>query len=340
MEDIPFYFEYKAYTLGFKTDVLLGNELLKTRPLIHLRVHVKNRGIFFSEIAPLPGFGTEAVSSALHFCKNFSEQTLTLQSLKKSLAGLPCCQTALERALYLALDAPRPLNPENLSFENTALFSLDQYTLESIERSMKQGFQSFKLKVGLQPFEVEKTLIIQILSSIAKPGALRLDANGRLSLVQTRAYLEFLEGKGLAFLEQPLPPGEEEAMLALGKAYSTPLAWDESISSVASLIAASQKGFEGIYVIKPSLLGSLKAFLNWRQQEPTKQLVYSSAFESSLGLEGLLALAYKAPTSLPLGLGTLAYLTPSPLVWHAFGPRVYSQPALSQANSAQLFNLY
>ncbi len=338
MEDILFSFDYKAYTLGFKIPVYLDKLKVKDRPLIYLKVQLEDKSIFFSEIAPLPSFGTESIDAALQFCENFSKRLVSLQTLAPSLSGLPCCQASLERALYLAT-ASSTLQEATVShFENTALLVAHNDTPKTVEGLLEQGFQNFKLKIGRLPFEEEQPILTQILRLMPKPGALRLDANGHLSLAQAQAYLDYLEGRGIAFLEQPLSPGNEDAMVALGKAYTTPIAWDESLVSLPSLVAANQKGFDGIYVIKPSLLGSLSGFLKWRKDNPEKRLVYSSAFESSLGLDSILSLAHTAPTALPLGLGTLAYLEPSHLVWHAFGPRVLYQPRLSQTKSAELFD--
>lgn len=338
MEDILFSCDYKAYTLGFKTPVYLGKLKAKDRPLIHLKVQLEDKSIFFSEIAPLPSFGTESIDAALQFCENFSKRPTSLRTLAPSLLGLPCCQAALERALYLATESSTLQEARVSHFENTALLVAHNDTPKSVEGLLEQGFQNFKLKIGRLPFEEEKPILTQILSLMPKPGALRLDANGHLSLTQAQAYLDYLEGRGIAFLEQPLPPGAEEAMLDLGLHYSTPIAWDESLVGFQSLVGASTQGFEGIYVIKPSLLGSLSGFLKWRKDNPEKRLVYSSAFESSLGLDSILSLAHTAPTALAVGLGTLAYLEPSPLVWHAFGPRVLYQPRLSQTKSAELFD--
>lgn len=338
MEDILFRFEYKAYTLGFKTPVFLGRIKAKERPLMHLKVQLENTGTAFSEIAPLPNFGTESIDAALQFCKNFSKRPVSLRTLAPSLSGLPCCQAALERALYVALEAPDSKNPKGVSFENTALLMPQPDVIKSVESLLNQGFQSFKLKIGRLPLKEEKSILQAILSLLPKSGNLRLDANGQLSLAQARAYLDCIEGRGIAFLEQPLPPGDEDAMLDLGQAYTTRIAWDESLTSLPSLVAASQKGFDGIYVIKPSLLGSLSGFLKWRKQNPGKSLVYSSTFESSLGMDNLLGLARAAPTALPVGLGTLAFLEPSPLVWHTFGPKVLYEPSLSQEKSAELFD--
>lgn len=337
MEAIPFSFEYKAYSLGFKAPVFLGKLKAKERPLIHLKVKTKAYGPFFSEIAPLPSFGTEGIDAALQFCKSFSGQLLTLGALSASLSGLPCCQSALERALSLALASSTTQEKKISHFKNTALFVLEKDTPKAVESLLAQGFQSFKLKIGMLPFHEETAILKQVLSLLPTPEALRLDANGRLSVAPARAYFDWLEGRRLAFLEQPLPAGEEEAMLELGHAYSTAIAWDESLVSLASVFKASQKGFRGVYVIKPSLLGSMSGFLNWFKKEPAKTIVYSSAFESSLGLDNILGLASLAPTALPVGAGTLAFLEPSPLVWHRFGPSVLYQPDLSQAKSAELF---
>lgn len=320
MEDIPFVFDYKAYTIPLNQPIWLGSRQSTQRAILHIRLVLEGNRVAWGEVAPLPEWGSETMESALAFCKEWAGKKLTLKALLPILHALPACQMALESALAM----PTKPSEASPSFEIAALLFPDTHILTSLEALLGQGFRTFKLKVAKLPFAEEKALIAAILSYL-KPvgGHLRLDANGALDLETAKRYLDFLDTQPIAFLEQPLAAGQEAAMLALADQHTTPIAWDESIGCIRAIKAAEAKGFRGVYVIKPSILGSLDEFLSWREAGPAKTLVYSSAFESSLGIDRILRLAATDPLPvLPLGLGPLAYYQPSPLVWHSFGPKL------------------
>ncbi len=343
MEDLPFVFHYKAYEIPLTQAIWLGKVQSTQRPILHLRLEIAGKGFVFSEVAPLAELGSETMDAALSFCKSFSGKEHTLKTLLPRLSGLPSCQLALESALHQAI---KPLDntaqAPQASFETAALLFPNSKTLHELEDLLKQGFKTFKLKVGILSFKEEKNMIEAILRYL-KPigGSLRLDANGRFSIESSKYYLDFLDNAPIEFLEQPLAPGQEDPMLALAAQYRTLIAWDESVTSLEGISAAAAKGFQGIYVVKPSLLGSLSQFLSWRTTNPQTTIVYSSAFESSLGIDLILSLAASPSQGLPLlplGLGTLAYYKPSPLLWHSFGPRLVYNPDFTQHRSALLWD--
>lgn len=343
MEDLPFVFHYKAYEIPLAQAIWLGQVQSTQRTILHLRLEIAGKGFVFSEVAPLPELGSETMEAALSFCKGFSGQEQMLKDLLPRLSGLPACQLALESALHKAI---KPLDniaqAPQASFETAALLFPSSKTIHELQNLLNQGFKTFKLKVGILSLQEEKSMIEAILKHL-KPigGSLRLDANGRFCIETSKYYLDFLDTTPIEFLEQPLAPGHEDPMLTLAAQYQTPIAWDESITSLKGIRAAAAKGFQGIYVIKPSVLGSLSQFLSWRAANLDKTIVYSSAFESSLGIDLILSLAASHPQGrllLPLGLGTLAYYKPSPLVWHSFGPRLSYHADFSQHRSALLWD--
>jgi o-succinylbenzoate synthase len=343
MEDLPFVFHYKAYEIPLAQAIWLGQVQTKKRTILHLRLEIAGKGFVFSEVAPLAELGSETMDAALSFCKSFSGKKYTLKALLPSLSGLPACQLALESALHQAI---KPLDKiaqgAQASFETAALLFPSLKTIHELQDLLNQGFKNFKLKIGILSFEEEKSMIEAILKRLNSiGGSLRLDANGRFCMESSKYYLDFLDTIPIEFLEQPLAPGQEDPMLSLAAQYQTAIAWDESITSLEGIRAAAAKGFQGVYVIKPSLLGSLSQFLSWRAANPDKTIVYSSAFESSLGIDLILSLAASHAQSrglLPLGLGTLAYYKPSPLLWHSFGPRLSYKPHFSQHRSALLWD--
>ena len=81
-------------------------------------------------------------------------------------------------------------------------------------------------------------------------------------------------------------------MMALRKRYSTPLALDESVANIRQLKSCYQKGWRGVFVIKP-LIAGFPSRLRQVCQEYALDLVFSSVFETSVGREAALQLAWE-----------------------------------------------
>ncbi|MCZ6674736.1 MAG: hypothetical protein O7C75_17545, partial [Verrucomicrobia bacterium] len=130
------------------------------------------------------------------------------------------------------------------------------------------------------------------------------------------AWLEFLEGQPVEFLEQPLSPGLENRMLEMAEPFSIPLALDESVAGSDSLVQWST--WPGPLVVKPSLLG------NPQIEMPTLALG-SSVFETAFGFEaGLQFLARHQKTDTAIGYDTGTCLEKDGWALHQPGPQLTS----------------
>ena len=84
--------------------------------------------------------------------------------------------------------------------------------------------------------------------------ALQVDANGAYGLEDAET-LAALDPFALLLIEQPLPEDDLRGHAALAAKLSTPICLDESITSVASAIAAIEMGACAIVNIKPGRIG-------------------------------------------------------------------------------------
>jgi O-succinylbenzoate synthase len=92
------------------------------------------------------------------------------------------------------------------------------------------------------------------------------------------------------FLEQPLPPGQFDAMLEMRTRYSTPIALDESVATLTQLEECYQRGWRGVFVIKAAIAGSPKRLRQFCQ-DYNIDAVFSSVFESAIARQAALQLA-------------------------------------------------
>jgi O-succinylbenzoate synthase len=79
-------------------------------------------------------------------------------------------------------------------------------------------------------------------------------------------------------------------MIKLTRRYQTPIALDESVNTLDQLKAHYYRDWNGIYIIKASILGSLNRLRQFCQDHPI-DLVISSVFETDIGRQALIDLA-------------------------------------------------
>jgi o-succinylbenzoate synthase len=181
--------------------------------------------------------------------------------------------------------------PKDLSF--CGLLPAGTAAFKAWKPLWQQGYRTFKWKIAVQPIEVEMGLFQDLAAALPIGSKLRLDANGGLTVKEAIQWLKLLEDIQrfqVEYLEQPLPPDRFKAMAQLNRSFSTPIALDESVATLAQLEHCHQQGWQGVMVIKAAIAGypqRLALFLEGKQIDA----VFSSAFETDMGRNAALALA-------------------------------------------------
>jgi O-succinylbenzoate synthase len=266
-------------------------------------------------VAPIPWFGSESVAEALAFCQGQAEEWRS-----QPIPGeLPATQFGLESAAAdldteNSVGGQEPAIPAD-SFANATICGLlpaGKTAVEIALQRLAQGHRTLKWKIGVHPIADEIHGLDQLVQALPPDARLRLDANGGLSLAQAEQWLAACDRVNASpqlatveHLEQPLPPNQLAAMTALGERYQTAIALDESVATVDQLEDCWQRGWRGVFVVKPAIAGSpqkLEAFGHHHRP----RLVFSSAFETVIGRRAALAIAARcapSPAS-ALGFGT------------------------------------
>ncbi|NET39668.1 MAG: o-succinylbenzoate synthase [Cyanothece sp. SIO1E1] len=257
-------FEYLPYRRKFRRPLVTAHGAWEFREGIVIRLEEPGGAYAFGEIAPVPWFGTESFDLALAWCH---EVEARIDPEDRAPTPLPCCNWALFSALKgiqeTAVDRSIPV---------AALV----VNADALPVKQAAGFSRYKLKIATKDRLAEMASMDALMTLLKEGDALRLDANGGLDERDYKAWLEFLEGKPVEFLEQPLGPGLENRMLEIAEPFSTPIALDESISGFTSL--CTWQHWPGPLVVKPSLLG-------WVDGELPPTVLGSSAFETAFGFE-------------------------------------------------------
>jgi len=159
-----------------------------------------------------------------------------------------------------------------------------------------QGFNFFKLKIGVKPIDAEIAAAHAIRKAL--PAAtLCADANCGLTLAAARRYAERTREARLAFIEQPLGADDLAGLKRLAAATKTPIGMDESIRSLADIRAAKRAGAKGASLKFIKLGGFREAFAAGKLCKTLglKINVAAKIAESSIGTAAAVHLACAVP---------------------------------------------
>lgn len=299
-------FDYTTYQRRFKQPLPTshGTWAMREGIIIHLTDSLGRSHA--GEIAPIPWFGSESMAEAIDWCERLGDH-LTQADIDRIPDTLPACQFGFGSAMMAF--ATNYLSPD-LSYLNlSALLPTGAAAIDSWQAMYASGYTTFKWKIGVAPIVEEVAVWRDLIAALPSQINLRLDANGGLTEAAANHWLEICDREPrIEFIEQPLSPELLKETIELAKIYHTPIALDESVSTCDRLQAVYDRGWRGIYVIKPGIAG-----FPWRLSEfiTTHQLdvVFSSVLETSVGRIAALQLAAKLKLTRALGFGIEDWLT-------------------------------
>jgi len=166
------------------------------------------------------------------------------------------------------------------------------------QKKIKEGFTFFKLKVGIKHPAEEAAAAVEIRRKIGAGIALCADANMGMTFQNARLFVERARDAGLMFLEQPLRDDDFDGMAALARVSPIPLNGDESIGSVASILALHRAGAIQGANIKTIKMGGVGATVHAMSVCAALGLNINLACkvaESSIAAAGLVQLGSIAP---------------------------------------------
>lgn len=166
------------------------------------------------------------------------------------------------------------------------------------QEKLAEGWRFFKLKIGIKPPFEEARAALEVRRELGPTVALCADANMGMRYADARAFAEGAREANLLFMEQPLHAEDFDGMAALARVSPIPLNGDESIGSVASILALHRMGAIGGANIKTIKMGGLTPAVHAMHVCGALGLNINLAgkvAESSIAAAGLLHLASLAP---------------------------------------------
>ncbi|MBE9011481.1 o-succinylbenzoate synthase [Pseudanabaenaceae cyanobacterium LEGE 13415] len=268
-----FRFEYRLYHRRFRQPLKTHHGVWAVREGILIRLEDESGRVGFGEISPLEWFGSESIEDAIALCRTAPE-SIDLDWIRG--ISLPACQFGFETAWG------SPLNPPLVGdFERRNSSGL-LGKIEDWESLWEQGYRTFKVKIAVAPIEMEIATLKALLNQLPENATVRLDANMGLSETETHQWLEFCDSYNIEFIEQPMGIDRFETMLKLSQQYRTAIALDESVANLAQLQDCYDRGWRGIFVIKPAIAGFPSKLREFCQQHSI-DTVFSTVFETAIG---------------------------------------------------------
>ncbi len=275
-----YFWQFRVYQRPLLHPLQTHHGLWEIREGIIIRLEAEDGRIGWGEIAPLPEFGSETLSAAILFCQSL-ENPLSINSIFYIPEQFPACQFAFESALEdLSIEnKSRELEPKNYSYllpTGAAVFPC----LDDILAANQTN--TYKWKIAVNSLKQELTLFEKLIDRLPRGIKLRLDANGGLSIAESKIWLKIAdECQIIEFIEQPLPPSQWLEMLQLSQDFTTGIALDESVANLRQIEEYYQRGWRGIFVIKPAITGSIQGLRNLLL---IPNLLFNFYFSALLGL--------------------------------------------------------
>lgn len=336
---MAYLFEFKPYRRPLRAPLRTAHGLWAEREGLILRLEDGDGTVGYGEVAPLPWFGTETLAEAAEVCGKFGG-TVDGEVLDAVPARFGCVRFALACARSEIVGRDHRIPPRELAGSGdpalqqttrlpvTGLLPAGREALAALPAKLEAGYLSFKWKVAVGDVDDELGIFDDLLAALPAYARLRLDANGGWERRQAAKWLERCAERPVEFVEQPVKPGDEAALLGLAADYPVTLALDESVTDLSSARRWQGKGWGGVFVIKPALTGPLDELVAWAA-ETKAEVVLSSAIETALGRAAILRTALTQPlTKRALGFG----------VGEIFGDRRWDGPFLGPVLDASWVN--
>ena len=310
----------KSYRRTFRQPLHTAHGEWATREGLLVRMQ-QGEFLGYGEVVPLPSFGSETLDEA----RAFLEQIVDEPEMAVP-TNLPCCAFALSAAqFFMERGSPGPLKNGKVlrqsashvfddrrvalhrEYSVSALLPSGSTALRLADEKSKAGYRNMKWKIGVEPIAKEITTARRLLDSLPANVRLRLDGNAGLVASELEQWLEFLISyrERIDFIEQPLACGQEALMGDYMEASGICIALDESLNELDRERWLKPNAWAGVLVIKAPLMGEISQLIDMLTPV-AEQVVFSSVFETGIGLENSLCLADSLPQVFrPIGYDTV-----------------------------------
>jgi len=340
------------YTLHFRKPAPTSRGLLTTRAIWLLRAwdSVAPDVVGWGEAGPLPGLSRddapEFPAVVADVCARFNQANVpdaaaALAWVAPLTAAWPSLAFGVEMALRDLATGGRqqlwdtPFTRGEAGQPTHGLVWMDDVDgiLRQVAAKIAAGFTVIKLKIGALPFADELALL-RTLRADWPAVEMRLDANGAFTPEDALDRLDSLAGFDIAFVEQPVRPGQWGVLAELCRHSPVPVALDEELIAIRTpadrdrLLREVRPQF---LILKPTLLGGFAAGEAWIAVAEGCSIgwIINSLLESNIGLNAICQWTSAIGGAQVHGLGTGGlFSNNTPALVSLRGNRLYADGAL------------
>jgi O-succinylbenzoate synthase len=325
----------RPYSIPFREEFRTLQKTLSYRKGMIITALSNNGFTGIGDIAPLEGFSRESIEQARIQALSLSEKLrgitvpVDLPSLEELMVShsnstdpIPSVLFGFESAIadlaskHAGLPLARWLNRDAvLDVPVNALLTGGPEDIRD-EANGKQvfGYNAYKIKVGRGSIDNDRSRIRISRDQLGDKVMIRLDANQAWNFDKATEALDRFSAHKIEFVEEPLQAHLFSRIPELYDICGVDIALDETASQkdwIESLFKI--KGVHTL-IIKPSVVGGIakSLALSRRVDELGKRFVFTSLFESGVGLTACLHIAAATGKEIPpCGLDTIGYLEDS-----------------------------
>ena len=274
--------------------VITSIEAIPVRVPIHERLAIRAKGGYHSvspfllvrvntdegihglgEVSCTPRWSGEDQVTAAHFIRTIFTPLLEQQDprdierltlkMRHALSGHPFTKAAVEMALWDILGKASNLPVYRLLGGPVREFVPTKWSISGVEPeraagiaewAVEQGFRAMKVKVGIDP--QQDVARVAAVRKVLGPLRLGIDANGAWNVETAVRMIRRLQEYEIAFAEQPVAPGNVQALAEVRRSVLVPIVADESVYTAADalqLAHARAADVFSIYIGKASGIG-------------------------------------------------------------------------------------
>jgi len=309
---------FKKYILNFKQPGGTSRGVLHTKETYFLIINKKGK-IGIGECGLFKGLSIDDrpdYKEKLQWVCDHIQ--LGKDEILKEVYDYPSIQFGVEQA-FLSLGSMNPyelfpsdftIGKEGIPINGLVWMGTYSFMKQQINKKLKSGFTTIKLKIGAIDFETELALIKSIRNEYSSQEIeLRVDANGAFNPDNALEKLKQLSDFDLHSIEQPIKSKQWGEMANLCLKTPLPIALDEELIGIFSFEEKENliKTIAPQYIIlKPSLIGGIHGSKEWIEIANNHSVGWwiTSALESNIGLNAIAQFTFTLDIEMPQGLGT------------------------------------
>ena len=302
---------WKTFSLPLQKPFLTVYGSLSHREGVIIWLEDNDGIIGVGECSPLQSRGNGDVAEIVYWLQQFAPRLVgcDINELRDGINGLlPRCPSAalscaldvaicdiLARQRGIAVASFLSEDPSSQVAVNAVISALKPAAAASAAAAAAAaGFSAVKLKVGMSDgLAMERERVAAVRDELGSRTTLRLDANGAWTTVEAIEIINALEEYDIELVEQPVPPGNHDAMRQVCRNVQVPIAADEDVIDLDTARGLLNAEAAQYLVLKPMIVGGLRPAMEIAKLAESKDcsVIVTTTIDGGIGTAAALHLA-------------------------------------------------